>query len=341
MTSIRLRHAVTGHHMRRTARTAGAVAALALAMVVAPVPAFGSAATAPAGGGTGQPPVPAPPAGQLRQVTDFGPNPTGVGMHLYVPPRIGHRPAVLTVLHYCTGTGPIMFEITDYASLADRYGFIVVYPTAGRADGCFDVTSPQALRRDGGSDPVGIVSMVRYVRQHFHTDRRRTFAVGFSSGAEMVNVLLAAYPDVFAAGSVMAGSPVGCYTADGGGFNPNCENGGTIRTPERWGDFVRAAYPGYTGPRPRVQVWHGTADEVISYTNFGEEIKQWANVLQARLSDTGRPQPTWTRSRHSDRSGRIVLESYSVDGGAHGIAFSEPDIELYALGFLGLTKRHR
>ncbi|GIH22297.1 esterase [Acrocarpospora phusangensis] len=278
------------------------------------------------------------PAAQLQEITDFGPNPTGLRMHLYVPPRLGHRPPVLVVLHYCTGTGPIMFDATEYATLADRLGFVVVYPTAGRADGCFDVTSPEALRRDGGSDPVGVISMVRHVQRHLHADRHRVYAVGFSSGAELVNVLLAAYPDVFAAGSVMAGTPVGCYTADNGGWNPNCENGGTIRTPRQWGDFVRAAYPGYTGPRPRVQLWHGTADEILAYANFGEEIKQWTNVLHPRRQRTDQPRPTWTRTRYSDRSG-VVIEAYSVANGAHGIAFSEDGIERYALDFFGLTRR--
>ncbi|MEO3856283.1 PHB depolymerase family esterase [Acrocarpospora sp. B8E8] len=281
---------------------------------------------------------PAPPTGQLQEIADFGPNPTGLRMHLYVPPRLGHRPAVLVVLHYCTGTGPAMFEATEYASMADRLGFVVVYPTAGRADGCFDVTSPEALRRGGGSDPVGITSMVRHVQRHLDTDRRRVFAAGFSSGAEMVNVLLATYPDVFAAGSVMAGTPVGCYTADDGGWNPNCENGGTIRTPRQWGDAVRAAYPGYTGSRPRVQLWHGTADEVLAYANFGEEIKQWTNVLHARWHGTDQPRPTWTRTRFADRFGHVVVEAYSIESGAHGIAFSEDGIEKYAIDFFGLAR---
>jgi hypothetical protein len=30
-----------------------------------------------------------------------------------------------------TGTGRLFFERADYASLADRYGFLVIYPTAG------------------------------------------------------------------------------------------------------------------------------------------------------------------------------------------------------------------
>jgi acetylxylan esterase len=221
MTPARAFHRTNHREIRGTARALSAVAtAAALLLGVALTPAGAGARTA--GGDPGTPPPLSPPAGQLLEVTDLGPNPTEVGMHLYVPPRLGHRPAIVVAMHACGGTGPLFFEQTDYASLADRYGFLVVYPTAGRADGCFDVTSRQALVRDGGSDPVGIVSMVHYVKQHFHANRHRVFAVGFSSGAEMVNVLLAAYPDAFAAGSVMAGSPVGCYTADdGGGFNPN------------------------------------------------------------------------------------------------------------------------
>jgi poly(hydroxyalkanoate) depolymerase family esterase len=316
-------------------------AAIALLLGVALAAGSAGAATTTAGGGPGTPAPLPPPAGQLQEVVDFGPNPTGVGMHLYVPPRLRHRPATVVAMHYCGGTGPLFFAQTDYASLADRYGFLVIYPTAGRADACFDVTSPQALVRDGGSDPVGIVSMVRHVRDRFHADRHRGFAVGFSSGAELVNVLLAAYPDVFAAGSVMAGSPVGCYTADGGGFNPNCENGGTIRTPRQWGDYVRAALPGYHGPRPRVQLWHGTADTIISYVNFGEEVKQWTDVLRARPAGTDQPGPMWTRTRYADRSGRTVIEAVSIEGAPHGIAFSEPDIEWHAIGFFGLTGRHR
>jgi len=278
------------------------------------------------------------PAGELREVVEFGPNPTGLGMHLYLPPRPRPRPAVVVVLHYCGGTGPAMYAATDYAALADRYGFLVVYPSAGRADGCFDVTSPEALRRDGGSDPVGVVSMVRHVQHRFRADPRRTYAAGFSSGAELVNVLLAAYPDVFAAGSVIAGTPVGCYTADDGGWNPLCEPGGTIRTAQRWGDVVRAAYPGYSGRRPSVQLWHGTADEILGYANLGEEIKQWTNVLGAQPCGTDHPRPTWTRTRSVDRHGQLAIEAYSVAGGPHGIAFSEPDIERYVIAFLGLDR---
>ena len=64
-----------------------------------------------------------------------------------------------------TGTGPALYNGTQFDELASRYGFIVIYPSATRSGNCFDVSSPQALRRDGGSDPVGIRSMLSYVQQ--------------------------------------------------------------------------------------------------------------------------------------------------------------------------------
>ncbi|NJC66601.1 PHB depolymerase family esterase [Planosporangium flavigriseum] len=261
-------------------------------------------------------------------------------MHLYVPKRVQRHPAVVVALHYCTGSGPAMFAGTSYASLADRYGFVVVYPSAPRAGHCFDVSSPAALTHDGTSDPVGIVSMVRYVERRHHADPRRVFATGISSGAMMTNVLLGDYPDVFRAGSAMSGVPFGCFaTTDGSGWNSACANGKITRTPEAWGDLVRAAYPGYRGPRPAMQLWHGTADDILYYPNFGEEVKQWTNVLRTGLrpTRTDHPRPTWTHTVYTDRSGRVAVDAYSVAGGTHNVAFDEPGLARIAVEFFGLT----
>ncbi len=105
------------------------------------------------------------------------------------------------------------------------------------------------------------------------------------------NVLLGLYPDVFVAGAAFSGVPFGCFaTTNGSEWNSDCANGLITKTPQQWGDLVRNAYPGYTGPRPRMQTWHGTNDEVLRYPNFGEQIKQWTNVLG--VSQT---RPTRTR----------------------------------------------
>lgn len=57
-------------------------------------------------------------------------NPTNLRMNLYVPDRVAARPPILVAVHYCTGTGPAFYSGTQFASLADRYGFIVIYPSA-------------------------------------------------------------------------------------------------------------------------------------------------------------------------------------------------------------------
>ncbi|RLP93049.1 PHB depolymerase family esterase [Micromonospora sp. CV4] len=261
-------------------------------------------------------------AATLTQVTGFGNNPTNLQMHLYVPDRVAARPAVLLALHYCTGSGPAYHSGTQYASLADRYGFIVIYPSVTRSSLCWDVSSPQALRRGGGSDPVGLMSMVDYVRQRYSADPARIFATGTSSGAMMTNVMLGDYPDVFAAGASFAGVPFGCFATGGGSeWNSECANGQLIRTPQQWGDLVREAHPGYTGRRPRMQIWHGTNDETLRYPNFGEQVKQWTNVhgLSQTPTYTDTPQSGYTRTRYGSSGPTAPVEAISMQGVSHNL----------------------
>ncbi|WP_327035704.1 PHB depolymerase family esterase [Micromonospora ureilytica] len=261
-------------------------------------------------------------AATLTQVTNFGTNPTNLQMHLYVPDRVATRPAILLAMHYCTGTGPAFHSGTQYASLADRYGFIVIYPSATRSSKCWDVYSPQALRRGGGSDPVGLMAMVDYVRQRYSADPARIFATGTSSGAMMTNVMLGVYPDVFAAGASFAGVPFACFATGGTSeWNSQCANGQLIRTAQQWGDLVREAYPGYTGQRPRMQIWHGTNDETLRYPNFGEQVKQWTNVhgLSQTPTYTDTPQSGYTRTRYGSSGPMAPVEAISMQGVTHNL----------------------
>ncbi|ASW55826.1 PHB depolymerase family esterase [Plantactinospora sp. KBS50] len=305
--------------MRTRLRMLGAALAAALAVTAA-------AATINAGPAS---------AAALTEITNFGTNPSNLRMYLYVPDRVTTRPALVVAVHYCTGTGPAFYSGSQFASLADQYGFIVIYPSVTRASQCFDVSSPQALRHDGGSDPVGIISMVNYVKQRYNVDPDRVFATGVSSGAMMTNVLLGDYPDVFAAGAAYAGVPFGCFaTTNGSEWNSECANGQITKTPQEWGDLVRNAYPGYSGRRPRMQLWHGTNDETLRYPNFGEEIKQWTNVLGVSQtpSYTDTPQSGYTRTRYGGTGGMAPVEAISIQGAPHNL----PVDAAQAIRFFGL-----
>ncbi|MFF9585446.1 PHB depolymerase family esterase [Streptomyces achromogenes] len=274
-------------------------------------------AAPPAGARTG-----AVPAATLTEVTGFGANPSNLQMYVYVPQNVSPHPAVVVAVHWCGGSASAMYSGTEWPSLADWYGFVLVYPSVTRASKCFDVSSPQALRHDGGSDPVGIRSMVDWATRAYAADTGRIFVTGISSGAMMTNVLLGDYPDVFAAGAAFSGVPFGCFaTTDGSEWNSACAGGTVTHPAQQWGDLVRAAYPGYTGPRPRVQVWHGTEDDTLRYPNFGEEIKEWTNVLGVSQTPaaTDTPATGWTRTRYGGTGDRAPVEAISLQGVGHNL----------------------
>ncbi|MET7422725.1 PHB depolymerase family esterase [Dactylosporangium sp. NPDC005555] len=281
---------------------------------------------------------PAAAAGMTR-VTNFGNNPTGLNMYIYVPVNVAPRPALLVLVHYCGGSAGGVFNGNghDYVNAADRYGFIIVLPEATRSGNCFDVSTPAALQRNGGSDSTGIMSMVAYARANHPIDASRIVVSGFSSGAMMTNVLAAQYPDVFAAASAFSGVPAGCFaTTDGSLWNSQCSGGTIIRTAQQWGDTARTMYPGYTGRYPRMQLWHGTTDTTLAYPNFGEAVKQWTNLngLGQTPAFTDHPQSNWTRTRYGSTGTQATVEGISITGVGHQLPMSGQ--LAYAVAFLGL-----
>jgi len=278
-------------------------------------------------------------AASLVEITGFGTNPSNLRMHVYAPDVLASPPPILVAVHYCTGTGPAFFSGTEFRTLADRFGFIVIYPSATRSGQCFDVSSPQALRRNGGSDPVGIMSMVTYVIQTYGANANRVYVTGASSGAMMTNVLIGNYPDVFKAGAAFMGVPHTCFgTTDGSMWNTQCANGQRIMTAQQWGDLARAAFPGYSGPRPRMQLFHGTNDTTLRYPNFGEEIKQWTNVLGVSQtpSFTDTPQSGWTRTRYGGTGVNAPVEGVSLNGAGHDLPRAGQ--AMMAIQFFGLDQ---
>ncbi|MEU4446130.1 PHB depolymerase family esterase [Actinosynnema sp. NPDC050801] len=278
-------------------------------------------------------------AATLTRVTDFGANPTNLAMYAYVPDNVAPQPALLVLVHYCGGSAGAIFNGNgrDFATAADRYGYVVVVPEATRDGRCFDVSTQAGLTRNGGSDSTGIMSMVSWARQRYNVDPARIVVSGFSSGAMMTNVLAAQYPDVFAAGSSFSGVPAGCFaTTNGSLWNSQCAGGNVVKSAQEWGDQARSMYRGYTGRYPRMQLWHGTTDTTLAYPNFGEAIEQWTNLhgLSQTPSSTDRPQTNWTRTRYGDTSTRATVEGISISNTGHTLP--QAGMLAYAISFLGL-----
>lgn len=161
--------------------------------------------------------------------------------------------------------------------------------------------------------------MVDYAKKTYGSDGRRVYVTGLSAGGGMTADLLAAYPDVFAGGSVASGLPAQCATSQAAASG--CQTGPQKLTPAQWGDKVRAAYPGYSGPWPKVAIWQGTSDYTVYPANATALRDQWTNVwgISQTPSATDSLPGSTTRTVYNDASGKPAVEMYSVSGMGHGL----------------------
>lgn len=187
-----------------------------------------------------------------------------------------------------------------------------MYPNAPDSGGCWDVHTNATLTHNSGGDSLGIVSGLRYLITTYGVNTSKVFATGLSSGAMMTNVLAGAYPDVIHAGAAFAGVPYGCFAGDSM-WSTACANGQIIKTAQEWGDLARLGYPGFTGTRPKMQLWHGTADTTLYTQNFYEEIKQWTNVFGVSQTATATtanwPTTGWTKSDYGANVEAILAQN--------------------------------
>lgn len=221
-------------------------------------------------------------AGTYSQVTNFGSNPTNTLVYQYVPTKLAAKPPIIVAIHYCTGTAQAYYTGTPYAQLADQYGFIVLYPQSPYSGTCWDVSSKSALTHNGGGDSNSIANAVTWAISKYSADATRVFVTGSSSGAMMTNVMAATYPELFAAGIVYSGVPAGCFVSSSNqvdAWNSTCAQGQTVDTPTQWANVVKAMYPGYTGNRPKMQIYHGDIDTTLYPENWNETIKEWTGVF--------------------------------------------------------------
>src|SRR4029077_4512282 len=118
----------------------------------------------------------------------------------------------LAVLHGCT-QGATDIANTGWNALADRYGFVVVYPeqnTNNNPMRCFNwggVYGDLSTIARGKGENESVEEMVqRTIRAH-NGDATRVFVAGFSAGGGLAAEMAATWPDVFAGGATIAGLP--------------------------------------------------------------------------------------------------------------------------------------
>lgn len=130
----------------------------------------------------------------------------------YVPGAVTKAPALVFVLHGSNGDGEMMRwgSRFKFDTLADRDGFIVVYPDGYKKywNDCRK-SADYASNVENVDDPAFFRTMVNYFVERFHADATRVYALGVSNGGHMIYRLGLEMPETFAAlAAVVANLPV-------------------------------------------------------------------------------------------------------------------------------------
>ena len=219
---------------------------------------------------------------------------------LHVP--AGHdraKPAPLVIsLHGGGLWGAAQKEISQWNAVADREGFIVVYPSGATDDG--PGAWRDATEREGTEDVRFISDLIDKLRADYNIDPARIYANGLSNGGGMAFVLSCTLSDRIAAVGMVAAAHL---------------------LPWNWCTDTRAV--------PMI-AFHGTADPVVPYTGGRTWIAQRAfphvPMWTANWAQRNRcaPKPTdsavaanVTRRVYSECADGASVELYTIQGGGH------------------------
>lgn len=149
------------------------------------------------------------PRAELRQLDCGGLTRT---YRIYVPPTYTGTPpvALVVALHPLNTTSANMESLTGFNRIAEREGFIVVYP-----DGINEKWEAGMVRR-GDASPAGakddvafIVALLDTLASQYHINPGRVYATGMSNGAQMAHKLACECTERFAAIAPVVGTFLG------------------------------------------------------------------------------------------------------------------------------------
>jgi len=127
----------------------------------------------------------------------------------YIPPQLRGTEDKAPLLFYFHGGNCIPLygaEQSGWHDIADREGFIVVYPKASTKKrwNCWnDANEP--------SDFDFVLALIEHMKRIHPIDESRIYISGFSMGSMMTNALACSYPDIFAAGAAFNAQNLGYF----------------------------------------------------------------------------------------------------------------------------------
>jgi poly(hydroxyalkanoate) depolymerase family esterase len=243
---------------------------------------------------------------------------------LYIPSGYhGQALPLVVMLHGGTQSPDDFAAGTRMNLIAEEQACLVVYPAQpGEANAakCWNWFRPRDQGRDQG-EPSLIAGITRQVMRDYSIDPQRVYIGGLSAGAAAAAVMGATYPDVYAAIGVHSGLAYGAADDIPSAFA--AMRGGELSAPSRSGDM--SAVPGDGSAVPTI-VFHGDQDTIVHPRNGDHFIAQ--NRIAESQKQVQRGQVpggrSFTRTIHTDASGRAIFEHWNIHGAGHAWSGGSP-----------------
>ena len=309
-------------------------------LVTHDVPAVALPQRARVAGLASRPAAPAPSGGWEEVVVSHAGGRRRAFVHAPAGLEPGQPVPLVCMLHGCTQDPASFAAATGMNEVADRHGFVVVYPQQERAEnpqGCWNWFEPGHQER-GAGEPASLAAVVRHVlgtTAPWTIDADRVFVAGLSAGGAMAAILAATYPDLFAAAAVHSGLAYRSAAGMGPAFAAMSRGS---QAPDADGRAVRSAMGRHARPLP-LAVVHGDADTTVAPVNGRQLLEQFMAANRAAAPDAGsldleHPASAateqapgghgYSRRRWTGRDGALLHELVTVQGMGHAWSGGTP-----------------
>jgi poly(hydroxyalkanoate) depolymerase family esterase len=252
-------------------------------------------------------------------------NPAGTRKYkLYIPSRYqGQALPLVVMLHGCTQSPDDFAAGTRMNLIAEEQTCFVVYP-AQPSDAnpakCWNWFRPTDQRR-GQGEPSLVAGITRQVMREYLVDPQRVYIGGLSAGAAAAAVMGATYPDLYAAIGVHSGLACGAANDLPSAF-----------VAMRQGDLADALSGDISpvlrnGQAVPTIVFHGDRDTTVHPRNGDHVIARSMRTTNSRKTVHRGRVPgghAYTRTIHTDPSGRAIFEHWEIHGATHAWSGGSP-----------------
>jgi poly(hydroxyalkanoate) depolymerase family esterase len=228
------------------------------------------------------------------------------------------------VLHGCRQNSADIRCISNFDTIADREGFIVVYPfvtgySGIRIRNCWGWWLDSEIR-PGAGEVEDLWQIVEQVRGEVSVDDRHIHIAGLSSGGAMAVAAMVAHFDKIASGAAVAGVP---YLETPRAISYGAPSGARFKPTEHVVSAMKSIMGEHGRPGP-IFIVHSSDDPIVDIQAARNIRDSWAACFnmdatrpgsESSGSAAGAP---WVHTRYRETGKRSAVETLFIEGRGHG-----------------------